>query len=134
METLNPKMDLASMNVGMDFEKGIFDTNYGIRESINSTSTLGRQVAAEEDTYGDQQLSGKSSTSGKFNEVFVDRTNMVVNPSKPSEPKGHLTKTYDGHKTFNGKTGGAMILDELLVGNNRVTGVKKDSYISKPLP
>ena len=54
MDSLNPKMDLASMNVGMEFEQeGIFSSNYGVRDSINSTSTLGRQVAAEEETYGE---------------------------------------------------------------------------------
>jgi hypothetical protein len=43
----------------------IFDpnNNYALRESINSTSTLGGRQNDSED-------------------VFADRTNMIVNPSK----------------------------------------------------
>lgn len=82
MDSLNPKMDLASMNVGMEFEQeGIFSSNYGVRDSINSTSTLGRQVAAEEETYGEQTVSAITQSQGR-QEAFQDRTNMIVNPMK----------------------------------------------------
>ena len=48
--------------------QGIFDMHSGLRESMNSTSTLGRQVKEED------QISNKNE------EVFTDRTNMFNNP------------------------------------------------------
>ena len=72
------------MNIGMNFEQdnnvnGIFDdSHFGLRESINSTSTLGRQVAEEEDIMA--EMMGSANAYAVEDEVFADRTNMVVNP------------------------------------------------------
>jgi hypothetical protein len=47
----------------LEHEEGIFDV--GLRESINSTSTQARQMEEQ---------------SLEIDDVFTDRTNMMINP------------------------------------------------------